>query len=200
MNSGRVFMLGILTVALAVFFGCVEPDLPPEEEYVKKVNSLDYKAQVGDILQIKAFPDPEELITGDTYEVASDGSIKLIYLGHVFVEGKTKAEIEAEIEKRYSSYYKDITITVTILRFYYVSGEVRQPSRYQLVRRTRLTEAIDTAGGFTDFAKESGVSITRIVNGKPVKKRYNCKKIRKGKSEDPVILPDDRIYVPRGGL
>jgi protein involved in polysaccharide export with SLBB domain len=197
---GTVSVLIMLTIALTVFFGCAPVEIAPQGEEVKAPVTKDYHARVGDILQVKASPDPEKLITAENYEVAQDGSIKLIYIGPVFVEGKTKAEIESEIEELYSSYYKDMTITITILRFYFVSGEVRQPSRYALMRRTNLTEAIDAAGGFTDYAKESGVLITRVVDGKRVKKKYNCKKIRKGKIEDPVILPDDSIFIPRGGL
>ena len=200
-KAGIVSVLIMLTIALIVFIGC-EPlggTIPPENGGQKQV-AKQYQARVGDIIQIKASPDPQDLITADDYEVAPDGSIKLIYIGRVFVEGRTKGEIELEIEEGYSKYYKDMTITVTILRFYFISGEVRQPSRYPLMRRTNLTEAIDAAGGFTDFAKETGVLITRDVDGKRTKKKYNTKKIRKGKIEDPVVLPDDSIFVPRGAL
>ena len=199
-KAGIVSVLIVLPIALTLLFGCAPVEVTPIDDQGKEPVAKEYQAQVGDLLQIKASPDPEKLITAEDYEVAPDGSIKLIYIGSVFIEGKTKAEIESEIEELYSSYYKDMTITVTILRFYYIAGEVRQPSRYALMRRTKLTEAIDAAGGFTDYAKESGVLITREVNGKRVKKKYNCKKIRKGKIEDPVILPDDSIFVPRGAL
>ena len=163
--------------------------------------AADYRALVGDILMIKAFPDIEKVITAEDYEVAEDGTIKLIYIGKVLVEGYTKSEIEEEMESRYSKIFKDIGISVTIFRFYYISGEVRQPGRYPLIRRTKILEAVDIAGGFTDFAKESRVSITRIEEDGTVRKfKINCKKVRKGKAENVIVKPDDNIYVPKGGF
>lgn len=177
----------------------VAPEVSSSTEENPDEKSKGYRVRVSDILNIKASPDREEMITGEAYEVDEAGSIKLIYLNDVYVEGLTKIEIQDKLEELYSSYYKNIAISVTVLRFYYISGEVRQPSRYTLVRRTTLTEAVDIAGGFTDFAKKSRITITRMVDGRPEKKRYSYKKIRDGKAEDPELLPDDRIFVRRGG-
>ena len=216
-----IFLLFMMTIM--GFEGCHvveidDPVVPPEiiegdpEEYTELEGSVDngetetvesplnYRAEVGDIISINARPDPED-ITASDYEVADDGTIKLIHIGRIDVEGLTKTEIEDKIESEYEDIYSAISITVTILRFYYVSGEVQKAGRYQLVRRTGLIEAIDTAGGFTDFAKRTKVLIIRKKpDGKLKTIKVNCRDIQVGKRADVILKPDDRIFIDRSGV
>ena len=78
-KAGIVSVLIMLTIALTVFFGCAPVEIAPEDEDVRKPVTKDYQAQVGDILQVKASPDPEKLITAEDYEVAPDGSIYFMW-------------------------------------------------------------------------------------------------------------------------
>jgi protein involved in polysaccharide export with SLBB domain len=56
-----------------------------------------------------------------------------------------------------------------------------------------LMKAINTAGGFTDYANHTKVEITR---GKS-KQVFDCDDLRKHPSKDVPIQPGDTIYVPR---
>ena len=205
-------VMGLILLALIVFSGCehIEIDKGSGAGAVTGTQSgdngeteparVEYHLQARDILEIKARPDPEEGIN-DQYEVSESGTIKLLHIGKSDVSGLTATEVEDEIEDRYKNIYKAISITVKILRFYTVSGEVPRPGRYSLIRRTDLLEAINTAGGFSDFAKESRVTITRKnPDGTINQMVINCDKIRRGKKENVPIKADDFIYVPPGAF
>jgi len=85
-------------------------------------------------------------------------------------------------------------------RKFSVMGEVSKPGTYELNKKkaTRVSEAIATAGGFTDKAKQNGTNIIRMKNGKKEIIRVKITDItKKGmKDEDVVIEPDDIIFVP----
>ena len=109
--------------------------------------------------------------------VTATGDIDVPPLGRVRVAGKTTAEAEAEIKRRLEAdYYYTATVRLALdrvnpvasLRKVQVSGEVRLqgsiewPSSEQL----RLSEAIQRAGGFTDWAVKDNVILYRLRGGR----------------------------------
>ena len=74
-----------------------------------------------------------------------------------------------------------------------MQGEVNRPQEYPLTRRTTLLQAIAAAGGYTEYANESKVTITR--NGQLLK--YDPKNLEQHPEEDPLIEAGDRIKVHR---
>jgi polysaccharide export outer membrane protein len=83
---------------------------------------------------------------------------------------------------------------------YYVTveGEVARPSRYLLEGDLTLTGAISMAGGLTRFGS-SDVKIRRLnpETGKTTILELDLKSIRKGKQQDPPLLPNDVISILR---
>jgi len=131
-------------------------------------------------------------------QVKQDGTITLLY-NHTFnVAGKTRAEVEKEVHDFYvPDFYRNMTVTVRVqpaTQFYYVGGEVKVPNRQIYIGPITVTQAIASAGGFTDFALKKGVVLTR-VGGKQIK--VNCIKALKDRKLDPMVYPGDSIYVPR---
>src|SRR5687767_10338507 len=57
-------------------------------------------------------------------------------------------------------FHRTITI-VTTNRFVFVGGEVRHPGRFNWTEGLTLTNAVQAAGGFTDFANRSGLELRR---------------------------------------
>lgn len=109
--------------------------------------------------------------------------------------GKTRAELEKDLQERYNKYYRNLTLIVqTESRFFYVDGEVRSPNRHPYAGQMTVTKALAVAGGVTDFAKRTKVQLTR-VNGQRITVNYD-KALRKPEL-DPPVYPGDRIYVPR---
>src|ERR1035441_5038076 len=77
--------------------------------------------------------------------------------------------------------------------WFYVSGEVRMPSRQIFGSRITLLKAIACAGGFTASANKKKVQLTRYDGQRRI---VNCMNISRAE-EDVDIYPGDYIYVPR---
>ena len=89
-------------------------------------------------------------------------------------------------------------ITASPKYYVTVEGEVSRPSRYSLEGDLALTGAISMAGGLTRFGS-SDVKLRRLdpETGKTIILELDLKAIRKGKQQDPRLLPNDVVSVPR---
>ena len=76
------------------------------------------------------------------------------------------------------------------------AGEVRTPGVYRLRAETSILEIIPMAGGFTEWADKSDITIIRKENGKEKRIRANYKRIVKGKDPAVVLKAGDVIVVP----
>jgi protein involved in polysaccharide export with SLBB domain len=132
---------------------------------------------------------------GIELSVDENGDISLPLVGRVPAAGLTTSELAERIQASYvPRYYVHCTATVLAKdRFFYVGGEVRQPSRWPWTEDMTLMKAINTAGGFTDYANRGKVELTR---GK-TKQTFNCEDLRQNPAKDVAVQPGDSIYVPR---
>lgn len=129
--------------------------------------------------------------------ITDDGTITLPDIGRVQAAGKTPGELENLIHSRYvPAIYTHLNVTVKATgdRVYFVRGEVKSPNRIIYVGPTTVTQAITSAGDFTDFANRKNVVLIR-ANGKRFK--LNVDKILDGKVPDPPVFPGDQIEVKR---
>lgn len=81
----------------------------------------------------------------------------------------------------------------------YVFGEVKQPGALEvkMSKKINLLQAIAQAGGLTESASKSGITITtKDKSGKEVKTKVNLKDIIKGKKPNIILKEGDVIYVP----
>ena len=128
--------------------------------------------------------------------IREDGKIGLMHNMEFQAAGKTVAELEKDIVKRYvPSYYVNLTATVKAQdRFFYVGGEVRTPARLDYRGNITILGAISAANGFTDFANRKKVKIIRANNKTFV---VNCIAAQDDPKQDVPIYPGDRIDVPK---
>ena len=151
--------------------------------------------RVGDnvIVTFSGVPNPF-----DSHEeiIKEDGNITLTYIGSVHAVGKTPGELQREIHDDYvPKYFTRLTVTVKSGdRIIYVTGEVHNPSRVMYLEGTTVTKAIQSAGGFTDFAKHK-VWLTHAGTNKRIQVDYD--KAVKNEAVDPPVYPDDQIIVPK---
>ena len=154
--------------------------------------------QVGDSITVNFTDLPISVPPIQPYvsRIGEDGNITLHMNVTVKAAGKTARDLEQEIRTNYvPRYYKNLTVTVkTEERFYFVGGEVKMPARQPYFGRITVLRAIDTAGGFTDFANRSKIELTRH-NGQKIK--INWKKAIKDPKLDPEVFPNDQINVPK---
>ena len=129
--------------------------------------------------------------------VADDGTITLTLLDQrVPAAGKKVSELQDAIRGLYvPKYYKRMTVNIKREnRFYFVSGQVKNPSQRNYTGDITLTRAIASAGDFTDYADKKNIEIVRS-NG--VKQRVNWKDALKNpKKYDLPIYPGDTVHVP----
>ena len=84
----------------------------------------------------------------------------------------------------------------------YVFGQVKNPGHLKVKKNGSITllKIIAQAGGFSERARKSAVTITRRVNENDVKTRVNVKKILSGKKPDFILKNNDIVYVPESIL
>jgi polysaccharide export outer membrane protein len=126
--------------------------------------------------------------------VGDDGSITLYYNQKFQADGKIIGALQMEIRERYvPAFFVNLTVSIkTQDRFYVVGGQVKLPNRYIYTGYMTLTRAIDTAGGFTDFARKSDIQVIR-ASGQTFTVDY-LKAVKEHKY-DPEIYPNDKIDV-----
>ena len=151
--------------------------------------------RVGDTVSV-SFPDLSSPVPPVTADIKEDGSITLVYSEKFVAQGKTLGELQQEIHDRYvPKYFKYVTPSVRIAdRFYSVGGEVRTPNRQIFTGSMTVLGAINSVGGFTDFARKTKVQVTR-ANGE--KFTVNCIKAIENPELDKPIYPGDKVYVPK---
>lgn len=108
-------------------------------------------------------------------------------------------------------------VTVSSAGVYFVAGEVNRPGIFPIggvlsagaanatagtgvVKHITLLEALAQAGGITAIAARSKMLILRTVDGKREQIQVDEVKLYKGEVADPILHPDDIIYVPSSYL
>jgi len=145
--------------------------------------------------------------------VMASGEVDVPNVGRFPVAGKTcrvvGAQLKAELEKKY---YKKATVTVALnqaaamtlqgtsnVRVYF-NGAVLSPGAREFAPDGKITvsRAVLISGGFKDFANKSKVQLIRKrPDGKSDITIVNVDALLRGKpGNDPVLQPEDMIYVP----
>ena len=80
----------------------------------------------------------------------------------------------------------------------HIFGEVKDPSSYVYSPNRRLIDYLGDAGGPTEMAKLTEVSVVRGTGDKPQITRFDVKRAMRGSSSagNPVLEPGDIVYVP----
>ena len=150
--------------------------------------------RVGDSLTIALLgvPDP----TTNSVQIDEQGLVSLPFVGAVLAAGSSTAELSQRIRETYVAkkiyIVVDVSVNVTE-RFVYVGGEVQRPSRIPWSPDLTVAKAIQSAGGFTLYAKETAVSLVRDKNAYVI----DVKLAQKNPGQDPRLMPGDSLQVSR---
>jgi polysaccharide export outer membrane protein len=152
----------------------------------------------GDLVRI-IFSDVPQPPQSVEVRIPEDGRITLPYNVTVNVIGKTVSQVQEEIRNQYvPKLFVRLTVNIkTEERFYFVGGEVRAPARQLHNGDLTVLRAIDTVGGFTDFANRKKIELRR-ANGEV--HIINWDKARKDPRLDLKVYPNDQITVHRKWL
>jgi protein involved in polysaccharide export with SLBB domain len=86
----------------------------------------------------------------------------------------------------------NVSVSVTE-RYIYVGGEVQRPGRIIWTPDLTVAKAIQSAGGFTLYAKETAVNLVRENAAYPI----DVKLAQRSPAQDPRLVPGDSLQVPR---
>jgi polysaccharide biosynthesis/export protein len=172
-------------------------------------NVLDdkYRLVIGDELSFQIIEDEDDPVH---LVVTDSGDLQVPYIGRYPAVGKTCKELslalKVELEKEY---YKQATVIVAVdlkpesRGKIYLVGAIGAPGPQDISSQETLTvsKAILRAGGFTGYADEKNVKVTRSADGgRGDEKTFiiNVSQILEhGKSADDMTLqPGDLIFVP----
>ncbi len=180
-----------------------EPSAPSESP-----RNFIYKLTPSDRIRIVVYGEPD---LSTISRIDANGNVNLYLVGDVHVAGVTVNEAQKLIETAYHDgrFLRSPKVTVSVEdyapRTVTVDGQVKNPGPISLPTESTLTvyQAIIRAGGFTDIAKGSAVTVTRVLPD-GAKKVFTVdvdaliKGRDRGKANDDTLLlePGDIIYVP----
>lgn len=166
-----------------------------------KAHDASYIIGNSDVLAITVWKQPD--ISRPNIPVRPDGRISLPLVGEIQAAGRTPLQLEQEITERLKTYMTNPDVTVIVDQInsqkFNVLGRVAKPGSYPLTATTTVLDAIASAGGFQDFAKQRGVYILRQTTGAgQTRIPFNYKDVIKGKHPEQNIRlqPGDTVIVP----
>jgi polysaccharide export outer membrane protein len=195
MDFRRALLPLFLLLSLAALAGCNAAG-PASAGANPAVPAVASSAQLrnGDSLTVslQGVPDPSV----NTVQIDDRGTISLPFIGAVAASGLNTGELGERVRQTYlaKKIYNTVDVSVTVTeRYVYVGGEVVKPGRIIWTPDLTAAKAIQSAGGFTLYAKESRVALVRD------QKTYDLdiKLAQKNPSQDPPLVPGDSLQVPR---
>jgi polysaccharide biosynthesis/export protein VpsN len=130
-------------------------------------------------------------------QIPQSGDITVPLLTQSFhAVGRTPHELADDIADAYKAQKIYSNPVVTVLpedRFVNVGGEVRSPTRVIFAADLTVMSAINSCGGFTEYADKRHV---RVLRGQQLF-QVDCVAAVRNPGADPQVLPGDQIDVPR---
>jgi polysaccharide export outer membrane protein len=147
------------------------------------------------VITLQGVPDP----TANTVQIDEQGLVTLPYVGQVSAAGTTTAGLSQKIRETYitKKIYTNVDVSVAVTeRFIYVGGEVVRPGRIIWTPDLTFTKAVQAAGGFTLYAKETRVNLVRDR----IAYLMDATLAQKSPMEDPRLMPGDSIQVSKSAF
>jgi polysaccharide export outer membrane protein len=201
MNLGAM-MRSTIFITVVLIAGCLSSALaqrPALNPIARAYGESEFRLGPDDVVEVFVYKE-QELST--TVVVRPDGKISLPLIGELSVNGKTAVELQKEIAQKLFQYIAQPTVNVIVKEVnsakVSVLGEVKTPGMYKIKDRSTVLDAVALAGGFTEYAKRTKVTLIRIgSNGQPQQFQINVDDQLKGRVKGDLfyILPYDKIYV-----
>jgi polysaccharide export outer membrane protein len=167
----------------------------------------------GPAYRINPGDDIEIMVWGDdrlqrTVRVLPDGTFAFPLVGQIVAAGQLPADLErvisAALQPQYRGAVPQVTVSVKNPNGYQFSivGKVKSPGTYTPGRYVNALEAVSIAGGPTEFASMSNVSILRKSGTRLQTIRVRLSNVLKGDTEGlseadiPFIQSGDTLVVP----
>jgi protein involved in polysaccharide export with SLBB domain len=150
----------------------------------------EYKLASGDVISINVFG--EDDLSFKKLRLTDAGTFSYPFIGEVQAKGKTAAEIEQLlIDKLKGDYLVNPRVSVSVLQYrqFFISGEVKTPGGYPFQPGLTLRRAIALAGGLTERASETKITIVHDLGSGAAQEKAGL---------DTPLMPGDSVTVPEG--
>jgi protein involved in polysaccharide export with SLBB domain len=145
-------------------------------------------------IQLSGVPDPGYI---KEVQIPASGDVTVDLLnGGFHAAGRSPNELATDIADAYKNqriYTNPIVTVIPGDRYVNVGGDVRGPSRVVYSSDMTVMSAINSCGGFTEYANRRAV---RVLRGQQMV-LIDCIKAAQNPGADPAVYPGDQIYVPR---
>ncbi|MEN8159687.1 MAG: polysaccharide biosynthesis/export family protein [Myxococcota bacterium] len=186
-------------MAMLLLLGCTstpEAPRPPPQPVIG-----DYRIQPGDEIDVRFALSPElNVLT----VVRPDGRVSLKLVGEVLAEGRTPAELSAELKEVYSRELRDPEIAVIVRGMaarIYVDGHIEAPGEYSWNPQITALQAIALAGGFRSTADEEHIIVLRRgEDGVQQVIDIERDEDEATSDQDVFLAPYDLVVVPSTGV
>ncbi len=149
------FMMIVLIINVAQI-----PGLQADQDRTVNNSVSTYRLGAGDTIKIQVYGEPEMSVEA---KLSDAGTLVHPVLGEIKAAGLTIGELSAAlVEELKGSYLVDPKVSVNILEYreYYVNGEVQKPGAYPYQPGLTVHKAISVAGGFTQRASRTSITLT----------------------------------------
>jgi polysaccharide export outer membrane protein len=198
-----VVTIVLISAATAQKKAPVEPAEPPEKKEeptaatgaAAPVDPKTYQIGPEDVLAITVWREPD---VSRLVQVRPDGKITLPLAGELTAGGHTPLQLQEQVTKKLSEFINQPVVNVAVQsvqsKKYYLAGEVNRSGAFPLVVPTTVLEAINSAGGFREFANKGKIVILRGDQ----RLKFNYNEVIKGKNlkQNIYLENGDHIIVP----
>jgi protein involved in polysaccharide export with SLBB domain len=160
-----------------------------------------YRLGAGDDIAVRVLRQPD--YTLEKVHVSPVGRIYHPLVGDVFVAGLTINEAAAKLTVALGEFLKSPTVSVALIDAasakIAVIGEVARPGIQVLNSPMRVLDAINAAGGVTEFGRRTNITLVRQAAGGTLTTReINVKQILQGRAsadQNALMNPGDTLVV-----
>lgn len=202
----RILRLFGFAAALGLFAGAGFAQESAQRGQEQKKNYV-HTLQLGDRVRIAVYQE-DDLLSNPRIDARSRVNLPLV--GEVVIGGLTLAQAQKVIEDAYKDgrFLRNPQVTITVEEYapreVSIQGAIRNAGRYVLPVESTLTvvELVTKAGGFTDIAKGTAVTVTRLnADGSKQVFTVDVDSLIRGRrsaraNEDILLQPGDIVYVP----
>jgi protein involved in polysaccharide export with SLBB domain len=198
MSPRRLSAFLVIPLLALLLGGCVTDGTSPAATNPRiEAPSLAAQLRPGDTMVVSLLGIPEPITS--SVQIDEEGLIRLQYIGAVTAAGLNTAELSQSIRDAYISknFYTALDVSVNVTeRYIYIGGEVQRPGRIPWSPDLTLSKAVQSAGGFSLYAKEKRVTLTRDRKAYD----FDVNLAQRQPEQDPLLFPGDSIQVPRSAF
>ena len=164
--------------------------------------STDRKLLVGDVINIRVYK--ADAFSGDQ-TIDSAGRINVPLIGYLPAAGQTTTDIQAALTQALGAKYLvspsiSVTLKTAVQNMITIDGSVQQPGVYPVDADATLVRAVAMARGTADGANPRRVVVFRRIDGQRMAASFDLTDIRRGRSPDPPVYPNDIVVVDGSAL